>query len=218
MGSTFSGTAAAAGTNNYCTSTEVKAVMPDTTWGSTYDAMLTTLCSRASRLIDGLLKRNAGAFYVTADSTLYLDGAGERELWTPELAAAPTSVSVSSNGSLTVYTAWAATDYICWPYNWQAMGVPITRLDIDSVNGTQTGWWDYPKSVKIVGRLGFSITVPDEIKQAAIIQTTRWFKRGQQAYKDVGAIAELGQLQYVQKLDPDIAATLEIPKFQLVTL
>jgi hypothetical protein len=46
------------------------------------------------------------------------------------------------------------------------------------------------------------------IRMAATAQATRWFKRGQQAFQDTGAIAELGQLTYTQKLDPDIVTML----------
>ena len=62
--------------------------------------------------------------------------------------------------------------------------------------------------MKIVGKFGYSVAVPDDIKQAAIIMTVRYFKRGQQGFNDVGAVVELGQLRYVDKLDPDVAAIL----------
>ena len=59
---------------------------------------------------------------------------------------------------------------------------------------------------------------PDEIKQATIIQAMRWFKRGQQAFSDTGAVLELGQLRYTQKLDPDVALILESPRFGRLTI
>ena len=49
---------------------------------------------------------------------------------------------------------------------------------------------------------------PTIIKQATIIQSLRWFKRGQQSFADVSAMGELGQLTYAQKIDPDIIAML----------
>ncbi|OQC57688.1 MAG: hypothetical protein BWX54_01141 [Verrucomicrobia bacterium ADurb.Bin018] len=48
----------------------------------------------------------------------------------------------------------------------------------------------------------------DIIRQAATVQAVRWFKRGQQGFQDTGAVAELGQITYTQKLDPDIATML----------
>jgi hypothetical protein len=102
------------------------------------------------------------------------------------------------------YTAWASTDYLLWPYNAAAMGRPYTRLDIDQLNGDKVLWYRFPKSVKITARWGYSTTVPEDIKQAVVIQVIRWFKRSQQSYQDAGAIVDLGQLRYVKQLDPDV--------------
>ena len=50
---------------------------------------------------------------------------------------------------------------------------------------------------------------PDGLaNQAAVTQASRAFKRGQQAFADAGASAELGQLVYVKRLDPDVEAIL----------
>ena len=210
---------------DYCTSTEAQLHLPDGNWGTGYDALLATLISRASRAIDGFLKRKPGTFAVATDATYYLDGNGRRELWIPELAALPTTVAVAETalidtpvGTGGTYTTWGVGDYFAWPYNALDEGVPFLRLDVNLLTGTKAAWYSFPRSVKITGKWGFATAVPDEIKEAAIIQTVRWFKRGQQAFQDVGAIAELGQLQYVKKLDPDIAAILEVAKFQRVTV
>lgn len=204
--------------NDYCTALEIKDILPDVEWSGAYDAILTSLITRASRAIDGHLKRAPGLFYSDTDLTFYFDGSGESQLWIGELAAAPTSVAVAEDGNLSTYTAWSSTDYILWPYNAPSLGIPYQRLDIDLLYGAETHWYAYPKNVKIVGKFGFSTTVPDEIKQATIIQTMRWFKRGQQAFQDTGAVLELGQLRYLQKLDPDVLLLLEEPRFQRVTI
>lgn len=204
-------------TNSYCTVQDLMNAMPDVTWGTTYDLILGLTIDRASRMIDGYLKREPGAFYVTADQTRYFSGSGCTEQWIGELAAAPTSVSVAETGT-TTYTAWAATDYYCWPFNALLEGIPYMRLDIDEYNGTQSVWYGYPKSVKVVGKFGFSATIPDEIRQATIIQAMRWYKRGQQAFQDTGAVVELGQLTYTQSLDPDVKAILSAGKFQRMTV
>lgn len=44
--------------------------------------------------------------------------------------------------------------------------------------------------------------------EATAIQVVRLFKRSQQAFADAGASAELGQLMYVKRLDPDVEAIL----------
>ena len=190
--------------NAYCTAAEVKAVMPDsfTTTDTDYDTLLGTLASRASRAIDKFCKRDEGAFYADTDETRYFDGSGTDELLIDELAAAPTSLSVAEDGIN--YTDWTTEDYILWPYN----RTPYTRILVDMMNGAKSIFPKFPRAVKIVGKFGYSVAVPDDIKQAAIIMTVRYFKRGQQGFNDVGAVVELGQLRYVDKLDPDVAAIL----------
>lgn len=199
--------------NDYCTAAEVKAAMPDGNWSTTYDVILASIATRASRAIDRFVMRAPGAFYVSADVTQYFNGNGTTKLRIGELAAAPTSVAVaetgivdSSAGTGGSYTTYAATDYLLWPYNALNENEPYQRIDIDIYNGTRAMWYPFPKAVKIVGKFGYSATVPDDVKQCAIIQSARWFKRGQQAFQDTGAVVELGQLRYTQKLDPDIAA------------
>lgn len=179
--------------------------MPDTSWGSTYDAILTVLAKRASRAIDRFTGRDAGAFYVAVDTIRYYDGSGERDQWIDELAAAPTSVAVAEAGDLTDYTAWASSDYMVWPYH----GGPYARLDIDQLYGSKSIWYRFPKSVKVVGKFGYSTEPPDDVVMATIIQAARWFKRGQQAFRDTGAITELGQLTYTKSLDPDVAELIK---------
>lgn len=202
--------------NDYCTATEIKAVMPDVSWGSTYDAVLEALAKRASRAIDRYVNRKPGAFYVSADVTRYFTGDGSTLLQIGELAAAPTTVQVAETGVLTTLTTWESTDYLCWPYNALDDGQPYTRLDIDIYNGTKSTWYAYPKAIKIAGKFGYSATVPDDVKQTAIIQTVRWFKRGQQAYSDTGAIVELGQLTYTKALDPDVALLIDHLRVQAI--
>lgn len=205
-------------TNSYCLVADVLDATPDVEWGTTYELILDALITRASRAIDGYLKRKPGAFYVTADETRYYQGTGRVEQWIDELAAAPTSVAVAESGVLTSYTAWSATDYLLWPYNAIVDGRPYIRLDVDVVNGTKSCWYKYPKSVKVIGKFGFSTVVPDEVAQATIIQCVRWFKRGQQAFQDTGATVDLGFFRFARRLDQDVEAILSEAKFQRVTV
>jgi hypothetical protein len=194
---------------NYCTLAELKGAMPDTAWGASYDTLMNALITRASRLIDRAAGRANDAFYASTATARTFDGSGCREQWVDEMAAAPTLVEVSETGSLTTYETWASTDYMLWPYNAAAEGRPYMRLDVDQLNGNKAVWYKFPKSVKITAKWGYSIAPPDEIKQACIIQSVRWFKRSQQAFQDAGAIVELGQLRYVQRLDPDVQTIIE---------
>jgi hypothetical protein len=179
-------------------------LMVDVEWTGKYEPLLASLITRTSRLIDRLLGREPGAFAAGAATARLFDGSGRRELWVDEMAAAPTLVEVDETGDLS-YVAWAGTDYSVWPYN----STPYTRLDVDQMNGSKAAWYAFPRGVRVTARWGYSLAVPDDVKQAVLIQTVRNFKRAQQAYQDVGAIMELGQLRYVQALDPDVAAIVE---------
>lgn len=217
--------------NNYCTSTEIKDAMPDGNWGSDYDTLLSSLATRASRVIDKWTGRKPGAYYVSSDTTYFFDGPNtsgsqignvyegytnrvggikthSSQLWVGEMADVPTSVSMALSGDITNYTLMSSTDYMCWPYNALSDGVPYLRLDLDMLYGNYKLWYSFPKGIKVVGKFGYSTTVPEDIKQACVIQASRWFKRGQQGFQDTGAVPELGQLKYTKLLDPDVELML----------
>lgn len=218
---------------DYCEVEDIRTAFPSTTLDVSYDPLLTALVTRASRAIDRFTGREPGAYQVENDTTRYFTprpnrtranlyrnavtdntlGAyvpgGPNELWIGELATDPTLVSMALTGNLTQYTALAATNYLMWPYNAPAEGQPYRRIDLDLLNGTYRLWYQFPKAVKIVGKFGYSLTPPDEIVQATIIQAARWYKRATQGFADTGAIVELGQLRYTQKLDPDVALIIQ---------
>lgn len=204
---------------DYCSLSEVQAAMPDSSFATSHDPILTALITRASRLFDKQVKRWPGYFAAGTDETRYFDGAPHGiEQLIDELAAAPTSVAVTQTGVIDnaagiggEYVPYSTSDYLLWPYNAPQVGRPYQKLVLDIQNGSQASWYGFRKGVKIVGKFGYSTpaNTPDEIRQAVIIQVVRWFKRGQQAFQDVGAIVDLGQLKYVQRLDPDLAEVLD---------
>ena len=195
--------------NDYCDVDEVKNAMPDGNWGASYDVLLPLLAARASRAIDRYTKREPGAYYVNADTTRYFTGGSEVDLQIGEMAAVPTTVSIAETGDITSLTALVATDYFMEPANALLEGLPYNFIRLDTLNGDWYYWPSFQKSVVIVGKFGYSATVPDDVKQCAIIQCARWFKRGQQGFQDTGAVAELGQLKYVKTMDPDIQVIVD---------
>lgn len=194
---------------DYATITQIKDHLVDSgITGSSYDAVLTALAGRVSRMIDKTTKRAPNAYKVESDVTRTFDGSGESMLYIDELAAPPTSVSVAESGDLTDYTTWDSTDYHLWPRNALQWGIPYVRLDIDGLNGTKQVWYRYPLSVKIVGKFGYSETVPLPIEEATIIQCVRLLKRGQQGFLDLSSMDSLGQLRF-RRLDPDVLEIIE---------
>lgn len=199
--------------NVYCEIEDIKGVMPDVPFDSSHDAAIQTAIEDASRAIDHFCGREAGAFFADADSIRYFDGNGDIDLWIGEFTSI-TTLQVAETGVLTDLTTWAATDYLLWPYNAAAEGRPYVRLIVDRRNGSKSYWPPYLRAVKITGKFGFSQIVPPEIRRATIIQAVRYYKRGAQAYSDVGAIIDLGQLRYVKKLDNDVATIVGKPPYK----
>lgn len=214
-GSTFTGTAVSGITHDYATLAQVKADIPDSplsdTTDSSYNTVLTVMISAASRLIDKEVGRWEGYFYPTTDGeTRYFDGSGEIEQDIDECISL-TSVSVSESGEVansTGYTAWTeGTDYYVWPYNYSGLEQPILKLVIDW-NSDKSTWTRYRKAVKVTGIFGYSLTPPEDVTQACKIQAMRWYMRAKQAYQDAGTNAEIGQMYYMQQLDPDVKEIL----------
>ncbi len=201
--------------NDYCETSDVIALMPDSGLYSSTDAAYTsaleTLITAASRLIDKEVGRWPGYFYPTTDAeTRYFDGSACGDVQDIDELVTLTSVSVAETGGTAAadYTAWTEnTDFYTWPYNASANGVPIRELVTD-YNGDKNGWYGFRKCVKVVGIFGYALTPPADIAHATKIQATRWFMRAQNAQQDSGVNPSLGAMVYTQQLDPDVREIL----------
>lgn len=197
----------------YVSLAEVKADLPDLDSGALddYDNVISRMVTAASRLIDREVGGWPGYFIAsTADETRYYDGSGEEEQYIDALASL-TSVSVSESGgrASTSYTDWTEdTDFYTWPYNATLIGKPIEKLIVDNDSGSKGVFYAERKGVKVVGKFGYATNCPYDIKQAAKIQTMRWFMRSKQSYQDTSASERLGQMLYTQELDPDVKRIL----------
>lgn len=198
---------------DYCSSSDIKADMPDSalasTTDTTYDTAINNFITSASRLIDKEVGREPGWFASTDEETRYYDGSGESTQEIDECHTL-TSVSVSESGLMgsSNYTAWTLdTDFYISPYNYDLLEIPFYRLIADW-NGTKFIFPHFRKAVKVVGQFGYSATPPDDIKMACKIQAVRWFGRAKQMYQDASASAATGQFIYAQSLDPDVKEIL----------
>lgn len=210
--------------NDYCATTDVWEALPDANPSSdtSYDAFIANLITRASRLIDKETHREPGAYAQSATDTetRFYMGSGGSQQWIDEIVAAPSLVAVAQGGGIadSDYTTYSSSDFFLWPYNADDFGKPWRRIDLDTINGAYQSFYSYPKSVKITAPFGYSDTdnTPPEIVEATIIQVARWFGRARQGYQDTGAIAELGQLTYTKRLDPEVQEIVD--HFRRVTI
>lgn len=197
---------------DYATIAQVKEHLLDANLDSSYDAMLTSLVTRASRAIDRYTKRSENAYSADSETTRYFSGSNDIDLYLDEFCSVPSYVGVAESGEVDDNTGSGGdyteyTTYFVYPYNALAQGQPYHMLKLDIMYGTKSVWCAYPKSVKVTAQFGYSATAPDTIVEATIIQTVRWFKRGQQAFMDQGSEVVLGQLKYTG-LDSDLEKLL----------
>lgn len=194
---------------DYCTFLEIKQSIPDsplsTMAGTEHATAFASMITSASRLIDREVGRWPNYFYPSSDGeTRYFDGSGGARQDIDECVSI-TTLAVAESGGIdsTSYTTWSDTEYYAIPYNYAVLGQPITAIEINS-GGNKSVFHKSRKSIKITGVFGYAATPPDDIKQAVKIQVTRWYMRAKQAWQDAGASVDLGQMIYVQQLDPDV--------------
>ena len=190
---------------DYATLDQVKAHIPE--GSALQDSLILELIGRVSRAIDSYKRRpesyyNNGGLYAVAE-TFFFDGNGKRELWIDHCTRID-QVRVRERAG-TTWTVWVAgVDFYTWPYNLEH----VERLDIYE-GGDKAVWWKGQRTVEITAVWGGFENTPPEVEEACIGEVSRWLGRGQQMFRDTGAIAELGQLRYTKGLDPQTKQILD---------
>ena len=198
---------------DYTTLSNVKAQLVETlasSTDSTYDALLSSLITSASRAIDGYMGQDDNYFYPSSDTQVrYYDGNNGQRLDTDHFLNI-TELAVSEEGLVTPssYIVWATTDYYFHPYNAPLKGKPYHTILIDSLNGNRHSFPNFYKAVKVTGIFGFSLIPPPEVTQAANVLVIREFQRAKNAFADAGANPVIGQMFYVREVDPDVKRLL----------
>lgn len=215
---------------DYTTLADVKAQLTESLGSSTdttYDALISSLITSASRAIDGYLGQEDDYFHAHNtghsssddgstdhipahdEETRYYDGNGVDRLKIDDFISI-SELAVSEEGSLesTNYTVWTSSDYYVYPYNAYSKGKPYNTLVIDNLNGDKGAFYAFPKSVRVVGVFGYSAHPPQDVIQACNIMVIRYFMRAKNAFADAGANPNIGQMFYVRELDPDVKLLL----------
>ena len=182
--------------NGYCSLSDVKSALRIADTND--DALLEVAVESASRLIDGYCGRHfystsATRVFVPSDSVLaYVD----------DLASTTVTVKTSSGADGVWDTTWTATDYQLEPLNGVSGGLaqPYTRV-------RAVGDYLFPvvggeATIQITATFGWS-SVPTAVKQAAVIQASRIFKRLDSPL-GVAGFGDLGAIRVSRGLDPDV--------------
>lgn len=188
-------------TNGYCSLTEVKAALRIT--DTIDDSLLEMSVESASRLIDGYANRS---FYSAGTASRYFVADNDFLTYIDD-AVTITEVATDSSADGTYDIIWQASDYQLEPLNGRVDGLPAPYNAIRAVGDYTFPIWGGEGLVKVTGTWGFS-AVPVTVKQAAIIQASRIFKR---LDSPLGVLSspDLGYIRVSSRLDPDVAMLID---------
>lgn len=213
----------------YATLDDVKLQLKKTT--TTNDAALLLILEAATKAIDNYCRRPDG-FLADAAATARVyagDGGPVQQI---DECVEVTLVAVKNSPTADDYTAWAAGDWLAFsgdPRSPQfqplAKGKPYTALMVSGTGGESyftpgayrqlqgfrpsfEGRRGVP-TVQVTAKWGYSVAVPQEIRQACIVQTARWFRRGLSQWADTVGNPAFGQLMYRRAVDPAVALILQ---------
>ena len=151
------------------------------------------------------------------DRTFTADGAPTVRVYSPQLGGAlvvdPISsttglvVATDDNGDGTYETTWTlGTDYRLDPANAAVTGRPYTRLI-----ALGTRWFprnQYRPTVSVTALFGWPGSVPAQVKEAALIQAERLWKRKDAPFGVAGSVEFGSEMRLLAKLDPDVESLL----------
>jgi len=212
----------------YCTAAEVRAQIDKDS--NADDATITAMIAAAEEAINNFCNRPDG-FEAGVAAARTFGGSGKAWQWIDETESI-TTVEVKDSPTDTGYTTWAADDWVAFSgsakhpnYNltpYQALMVTASGDYATFTSGKFSGRRGFRpdreqpfvvETVRVTARWGYSVTVPDAIKQACITQTAIWYKRGQGGWSKILASNEFGALEFDEELDPAVRLLLWSGRF-----
>ena len=212
----------------YVTLAEFKAYVGKTE--TAHDTSISTFeIPGVCRLIDNHCGRMEDGFVSPALATARIfSGSGKKYQWIPECTVI-SLVEVKESVTDTAYTAWAAGDWRAFtgdPNYPDFNTLPYSGIMIDPTGSKShfiSGLFSYMEgfppdestsqigrgapTVRVTAKWGYASVVPDVVKNATMIELSRWWKQEQSAWADTIANPELQRLQFTQGLHP---ATIEL--------
>lgn len=211
-------------TNVYATVAELKARTGQTK--DTDDTILLALLTAVSRMWDRFCGRYEYGFKALDTATaLEFPGRGDGWVYTEENVEI-TAVGYKSSVTETSYTALTSADFRGFrgspksrnsirydrvPYH----GVMLTPNASISrfVDGDYAKLQAIEPTVQVTAKWGYSVLVPEEIREATIAQTTILYKRGSGAWSDVLVSGDFGEVRFVRALDPALKLLVKMTGF-----
>lgn len=217
----------------YCSAAEIRAAMDMNNKDD--DAMLNVIAEAVSRMIDGHLGYQHDGFLASATASIReYAGSGTRWMWIDpciEITGIRMKNSISdADFDIDLLT----TDYRGFrgdpstPGTVRFNALPYHGLMMTS--SSSHGRWlygafadsaryfyndrdadlsfNFEPTVEITGKWGYAATVPAPIKQAAIMQSERVYKRQQGGMADALLSPEMGMSRFLSELDKDVKVFL----------
>jgi hypothetical protein len=189
---------------DYATVAELKTFLGIT--DAADDTALATAITAASRAIDASAHRQFGKTAATEARVYSYDGLrlGSLQMVAIDdvMTVTDLTVAVDYDGSRAYASTWVTADFDLFPHNAPVSGVPWTHLVVRS-----TGTYRYfPKdhsAIRVTATWGWT-AVPGVVKQAALLQAERLFKRREAPFGVAGSAEYGSELRLLNKLDPDV--------------
>jgi hypothetical protein len=188
---------------SYATLAEFKSAIGIT--DSTDDTPLQSVLDATDALIDNYTDRKQG--FGTATETRYYNADTYQYVLVDDLVSV-TTLTTDDNGDGTYPTTWVAgTDYNLAPGNAALDGWPYTELDV-SVTYPKNFPKGVYRGVKVTGVFGWP-TVPNAVKQAAIIQASAVWSSRTSPFGIIGSADLGGILRQTRALHPEAQVLLD---------
>jgi hypothetical protein len=171
------------------------------------DVQVALACEAASRAIDLACHRQFG-LVASAEARYYTARYDSRRYrWVVPIddLMTTTNMTVAYDSACDGTYATTITAYDPDPRNAAAKGRPWTELAIRSTSTSLPN--DEPDGVKVTARWGWS-AVPDTIKMAALLQSSRVLARRDSPLGVTGSPEMGSAMRLLAKLDPDVEAML----------
>jgi hypothetical protein len=188
-------------TNGYATLAQVKAALRIT--DNVDDTLLEMAIESASRAIDEYTNRN---FYNAGTAVRYYAPNDSFNVTIDDLVSLTTLQTMNDNGDQVYDTTWTSTDYQLEPLNGVTDGITQPYTNIRAIGNYTYLTLGGEATVKVTGVWGWS-AVPIQVTQAAVIQSSRIYKR---LDSPLGIISgELGSMRVGSRIDPDVAQLID---------
>lgn len=184
---------------DYATTAELRAYATRST-STVDDVELALAVTAASRAVDRHCNRQFG-IVDTAEERLYTptwDRRRRRWLIPIDDLMTQTGLAVELDGT-------ALTEFTLEPRNAAAEGKPWTRIVVDDDSAVTPTGEEFEAAITALW--GWA-AVPDPVKQATLLQGSRFFARRESPFGIAGSPEQGSELRLLAKLDPDVATTL----------